>query len=371
MDTTEQSSGNQTGNEPVPFLDCSKNSSTDIQNTEQHVVTNGDTTTPPLTTETRLIEEGLVRDEQTNEVNLPLTSTIVLKRKQEMLHVPVDFENNLTVDALVDSGAFVSANAQDDLETIKQKAPNNILKIDDPPNFQIQVANGQLEKPLSTATLKFQFGDNSFAEHFVVMKNLTGPIIGLHFMRNNSVVIDTTHGLIRFPHLTMQVKTASKETNTQPQPVITDEALTIPSATTKTITAFIDHPSIWNTTGTVTPLEKFTETASLLISHSMSTIIDKRIAVRVTNTTESPYLIRKHTQIAEFSVVTPEQSKHIKPVDMAILSMIPQSDPDLTAYLNELLRTSKPEHQDNKFWFQHLRILESLRIIPQYRQESS
>ena len=83
----------------------------------------------------------------------------------------------------------------------------------------------------------------------------------------------------------------------------------------------------------------------------MSTIIDKRIAVRVTNTTESSYLVKKHTQIAEFSVVTPEQSKHIKPVDMAILSMIPQGDPDLTANLNELLRNKKPEQQDNTFWF--------------------
>ena len=83
----------------------------------------------------------------------------------------------------------------------------------------------------------------------------------------------------------------------------------------------------------------------------MSTIVDKRIAVRVTNTTESIYLIKKHTQIAEFSVVTPEQSKHIKPVDMAIHSMIPQGDPDLTAYLNELLRTNKPEQQNNTFWF--------------------
>ena len=75
----------------------------------------------------------------------------------------------------------------------------------------------------------------------------------------------------------------------------------------------------------------------------MSTISDKWLAVRVTNTTESPYLIKKHTQIAGFSVVTPEQSKHIKHVDMAILSMIPQGDHDLTAYLHELLRTKKPE----------------------------
>ena len=210
--------------------------------------------------------------------------------------MPLDFENNLTVDVLEDSRAFVSAIAQNDLDTIKQKAPNEFLKIDDPPIFQIQVANGQLEKPLSTATLKYEIGDNNFAEHFVVIKKLTGPIIRLHFMRNNSVVIDTTHGLIHFPHLTMQVKTTSSETTTKPQPVITDEALTIPPTTTKIITAFIDHPSQWNTTGTVTPLEKFTETASLLISHPMSTIIDKSIAVRVTNTTESPYLIKKkHT----------------------------------------------------------------------------
>ena len=83
----------------------------------------------------------------------------------------------------------------------------------------------------------------------------------------------------------------------------------------------------------------------------MSTTNDKRIAVRATNTTESPNLIKKHTRIAEFSVVTPEQSKHIKPADMAILSMIPQGDLDLTAYLNELLRTNESEQQDNTFWF--------------------
>ena len=57
----EQPPGNQTEYDPVPFLHCSKNSSTDIQITEQYVVTtpNGDTTTPLLTTATPLIEEAL------------------------------------------------------------------------------------------------------------------------------------------------------------------------------------------------------------------------------------------------------------------------------------------------------------------------
>ena len=31
--------------------------------------------------------------------------------------------------------------------------------------------------------------------------------------------------------------------------------------------------------------------------------------------------------------------------------MIPESDPDLTTYLSELLRTNEPEQQSNTFWF--------------------
>ena len=98
------------------------------------------------------------------------------------------------------------------------------------------------------------------------MEKLTGPIIGLHFMKHNSVVIDTTHGLIHFPHLTMQVKSALSQTSAKPELVLIHDNITIPQLTTKTTTAFVDHLSEGNTTGTVTPVEKFSEAASLIIS---------------------------------------------------------------------------------------------------------
>ena len=85
-----------------------------------------------------------MRDEQTNQVYHPLISTVVLKRNQQMPCIALDFENNLTIDASVDSIAYVSAIAENDLDTVQQKAPTNILKINDPPNFHIQVAMGQL-----------------------------------------------------------------------------------------------------------------------------------------------------------------------------------------------------------------------------------
>ena len=133
----------------------------------------------------------------------------------------------------MDSRAYVGARARNELDTIKQKASSKNLKFDDSPNFQIQVANGQLEKLLARATLKFEIGDNMYAEHFVVVMKITRPIMGLHFTREHSVVIDRTHGVIQLSHLTMQVKTASREINAKPEPVLTDGALKMPPETTK------------------------------------------------------------------------------------------------------------------------------------------
>ena len=78
---TEQPPGNQTGSEPVPFLSCSNSCPTEIQESQEYTMTTFtvDTTIPPLTIPTPLNDEMLVRDGQTNELYLPLTSTVTLK----------------------------------------------------------------------------------------------------------------------------------------------------------------------------------------------------------------------------------------------------------------------------------------------------
>ena len=172
---------------------------------------------------------------------MPLSSTILLKRNREVLYVPLDFENGLAIVAFVDSGAYVIEIAQSELDRIKQKTPANIFKIDDPPNYQIQLANGQLEKPMATTALNFDNGDHTSAEAFVVLKNLTGLFMGSNFMGHNSVVIDTTHGLIHFPHLTMQVKSAASETSAKFQVVFIHHSAIVPPRTTKIVTTFDDH----------------------------------------------------------------------------------------------------------------------------------
>ena len=111
---TESPLESQTRSIPVQCLDDSNKKPNEIQRNEISLTTynEGDDNISPPEITTSQIQEQLVRDQNTNELYMPLSSTIVLKRKKEMLYVPLDFENGLTKDALVDSGAYVSAIAQ-------------------------------------------------------------------------------------------------------------------------------------------------------------------------------------------------------------------------------------------------------------------
>ena len=68
------------------------------------------------------MEERLVKDEQTDELYLSLTSTVALKRKKEYLSIsPRYFGKGLTIDALVDSRAYVSAITQNEMDKKQQQ----------------------------------------------------------------------------------------------------------------------------------------------------------------------------------------------------------------------------------------------------------
>ena len=75
-----------------------------------------------------------------------------------MYYIPMDFEK-LTFDGLIDTGAHTSAFSEQDLHKIKLLASAANKETGPPPNFQIMVANGQLEAPIGTVLLEFEAAD--------------------------------------------------------------------------------------------------------------------------------------------------------------------------------------------------------------------
>ena len=129
---------------------------------------------------------------------LPLSTNLPLKSKRKMLYLPMDFEELIT-DGLIETGASSSAIQEAYLRKSRLLAPHTILNEGPPPEFQIMVANGQLEAPIATVELQFEVGDITFREKFIVMTNLTSPLIGLLFLQRNSTILDIRQGKLNFP----------------------------------------------------------------------------------------------------------------------------------------------------------------------------
>ena len=81
---TESSLDNQTRSIPVQCPNDSNKQQNEIQRNEIGLITygNGDDTISPPEITTSQLQKQLVRDDITNEFYMPLTSTIVLKRKK-------------------------------------------------------------------------------------------------------------------------------------------------------------------------------------------------------------------------------------------------------------------------------------------------
>ena len=109
--TAAEHFGEKSGNEQVSFPDNSNSCPTDIQKSREYIMTtpDGDSFKSPLKSTAPHIEEKVVRDEQADKFYLPLSSTVVLKRKPQLVCVHLDFDNNLIIDALLESRAYVSA----------------------------------------------------------------------------------------------------------------------------------------------------------------------------------------------------------------------------------------------------------------------
>ena len=111
--------------------------------------------------------------------------------------------------------------------------------------------------------------------------------------------------------------------------------------TTRAIKTCATHLPLFNTTRIITPLDYKTELSKQLILHYMSRVANNEVAIRVRKASEFPYTLERNTQVAYLAVLTPEQSKYLKPWDTTILQMMQNDDPDLTIYLNELLGSNR------------------------------
>ena len=282
---------------------------------------------------------------------IPLSTNLGLKYKQRMLYFPMDF-GELTIDGLIDTGAHSSAIPEADLRKIRLLAPQSIVKEGPAPTFQSMVANGQLETTKSTVELKFEVGDIEFHEIFIVMEKLTGPIIGLMFLQRNHTVLDMRQGILNFPYFSMQLKTADHKYSNVLEPILNPDDITIPP-NDRTLVEIKSQIYNENTvTGVLQPSDLLHEEGDITFCAAIVTLTNGNVNVHINNFTDQPYKLKKGLHIANFSVLTPEQMKHVKPIDpVSTWHLLNENEEDAIYYVSSLLKANRNNDQYEQYWF--------------------
>ena len=297
------------------------------------------------------IQNHLTITKDTDIPMLLLSTNLTLKSKRHMYYVPMDFEK-LTLDGLIDTGALKSAISEQDLNKIKLLAPEAITDTGPAPNFQIMVANGQLETPIGTVCLTFEVADFMFKENFIVMKILPNPLIGLCFLKRNNAIFDIRQGILTFPHLSMQLKPEHSLPTRQSTPLLAEATYTLQPGETMLIASRMPHLIDHDATGIVTPSTHLEDHDTLFLVSSLCTVNNNAVGYQICNFSELPFTITTDTHLADFRVLTPEQLKHIKPINPSILTFIMHQHTEVTdVYLNELLKVNDKEDKTEQYWF--------------------
>ena len=282
---------------------------------------------------------------------LLLSTNLPLKNERKMLHFPMDF-GELNIDGLIETGALSSAIPEADLRKIRLLAPHTILNEGPPPEFQIMVANEQLEAPIATVELQFEVGDITFREKFIILTNLTSPLIGLLFLQRNSTILDMRQGTLNFPFFSMQLKNEDRTYPNVIEPIINPIDTILQQGQRTTIWVKSQIYTENEATGTFQPSALLESDEDLLICPAISSTQNIKHMVQITNFLDHPYTLKKGTYIANFSILTPEQTKHIRPVNpTSVRHLLNNNHDDAIHYIKSLLKTSTIDDVNETYWF--------------------
>ena len=109
--------------------------------------------------------------------------------------------------------------------------------------------------------------------------------------------------------------------------IVAENIYTLEPVETLAIAGIMPHLMDHDATGIVTPSQQFENHDSIFITASLSPVNNYAIGYQMFNFSKLPYTKTIDTHLAaDFKILTPEQIKHIQPVDPALLSFMIQNE---------------------------------------------
>ena len=253
----------------------------------------------------------------------------------------------------------------EDLNEIEKRAPKSIVKKTES-DVVVKVANTQTEKVLYEVRLRFTLGQCEYEENFLVTRKLNMPLLGLPFFENNDIDIKTKQRLLVAPDYTLSLnmivgdkgqtkKCFDKKKKRNFLQTVQRAVLEPNQQLMVECAAQEGEIDLTNATGVIEPVVQFEKRTGLCVASALGKLNTKlETRIPIINLTTTTITIPAKTRIAEFIILTSEQSRYLVPVDPQLLS---NTDDLEKVYQQSLNSMEKPQRKQKEyvgktdFWF--------------------
>ena len=171
------------------------------------------------------------------------------------------------------------------------------------------------------------------------MTNLTSPLIGLLLLQRNM-----RQENLNFPFLAMQLKNEGRTYPNIIEPILNPVETKLQPGKRTTIWVKSQICTVNEATGIIQPSPFLENDEDLFICPALSSTQIDDPTVAITNFLAHLYTLKRGTHIANFSILTPEQTKNIRPVNSTSVRQLQTNNhDDAIHYINSLLKTSKTD----------------------------
>ena len=150
----------------------------------------------------------------------------------------------------------------------------------------------------------------------------------------------------------MQLKTADHKYSNVIEPILNQEDVTI-SPKDRTIISIQSRIYAENAvTGILQPSEPLKEENDVTFCAAIITLDEGTTRIHVNNFTDQPYKLKKGMHIANFSVMTPELMKHVRPIHpVSTRHLLNENEENAVHYISSLLKANRNNDQYEQYWF--------------------
>ena len=134
-----------------------------------------------------LFTDSLTGQSLSDETYPNAFNILISAEGENLIYVPLKFENDIRRKALIDTGACANAMPADFYEKLKTQCPSSISELQQASLLNRKVASGRTVKVSAQVDVKFKINQYQFDHVFLILPSMNSVVLGNPFFKKYSI----------------------------------------------------------------------------------------------------------------------------------------------------------------------------------------